>query len=47
VKLGGPLKEKYLFVTVTLVPFESKVLPITTAVGGPLKAKLPWAPLKA
>jgi len=35
VKLGGPLKEKRLYITVTLGPFESKVayLYITVAVG--------------
>jgi len=39
VKLGDSLKEKCLCITVTLGPFESRSLHITTAVGAPLKAR--------
>ena len=56
VKLGGPLKEKCLRITITLGPFGSKVqyLHITTVVGGPFESKVAhihcsccWAPLNA
>jgi len=41
-EVGGPLKEKYLYITVILGPFESKVLHITTAVAGPFESKVAY-----
>jgi len=57
VKLGGLLKEKYLYITVILGPFESKVLIHYNCCWGPLWKQSSvgllihysccWAPLKA
>ena len=40
VKLGDPLKEKRLCITVTLGPFEVRYLHITTAVGESFESKV-------
>jgi len=43
VTFGDPLKEKCLYITVTWVPFESKVCThFTTAVGGPLESNVAY-----